>query len=557
MQGFPIWSKRLAACWLALLAGMVMAEPTKPTSPTVVAKTKVALVIGNSNYARGPLINPVNDATDMAAGLSGYGFEVIRVLDGNKQKMRDAVRQFTEKLGPKTVAILFYAGHGMQINGKNYLVPTDANVKTADDVDDQSVSLDWIMQRIAARKPRFNFVILDACRNNPFERSFGGGGGLAAVDGPAGSLIAFATGPSKVASDGGDRNGLYTSHLLRHMNTPNILVEEVFKRVRIGVMEQSGGAQVPWENSSLTEDFVLNDKGGPKTATQSMPISAIPDTAWTASAGLGELKSFLMSRPLDSGRDQATLAFAQANAVKPLRTEALKLSTKDCDQCPKLTELSTMVGGEKLFFGTDLVTVEEYQQCVTAGACRVAKPSDRATNLALAAYLPVTNISLNDANRYIQWVNTFAKTKHYRLPAQDEWLAAFKSGYFLPSGRILAATKSLCDIGNFYDISGAVVSSFPWSPKTCNDGFPSISPVGAFMPSLDGLFDLVGNLWQWTTSCQSEADATKPSKCAKVRLVGGSWATAPRWSWTQPPELAAEPDLATDLFGIRVVASGH
>jgi len=534
-------------CVAGLAPGAFAQSNKAPVAAPTTGNAKVALVIGNSKYQRGELENPVNDANDVAAVFSKYGFEVVKVLDADKQKMRESIRKFGEMLGPKTIAVLFYAGHGLQINGKNYLVPVDANFKSADDAEDQGVSLDGIMQRIESRRPRFNIVILDACRNNPFARSYGGGG-LASVDAPAGSLIAFATGPSKVAADGSGRNGLYTSHLLRHINTPNLKIEEIFKRVRMGVMEQSAGAQVPWENTSLTEDYVLNTQGA-------APIVAAPvatDVAWTATADYAQLKAYLTAHPIDASRDQVTLALARANANKPLRSEALKLAVKDCDKCPKLTELSASTGAKKQYVGTDLITVEEYQHCVSAGVCRDVKAAGAGTPL--GAVLPVNNVSLNDASQYVQWINKMSRTKRYRIPSQPEWMRIFQSGYFLSPGRTLAANKSLCDIGNFYDLTGAVASAFPWNPNTCNDGFPFISPVGMFMPSLDGVFDLVGNLWQWTTSCQKTDSTEADAKCAKSRLVGGSWATAPRWNWNNPPEIDSEPDLATDLFGIRVMA---
>jgi uncharacterized caspase-like protein len=534
----------------ALFSWATATNAVAASPPTASTKSKVALIIGNSRYVRGALENPVNDATDIAQLLPQYGFEVIRVLDADKQKMREAVRRYTAMLGPKTIALMFYAGHGMQVNGKNYLIPTDANIRGAEDVDDQAVALDWVMQNIEAHQPRFNILILDACRNNPFARSYGGGG-LAAIDGPAGSLIAFATGPSKVASDGAGRNGLYTGHLLKHINTPNLRVEEIFKRVRIGVMEHSGGVQIPWENSSLTEDFVLNDQGGASTSAPNVPPA---EMGWLAKADMPALRAYLSTHPVDSARNAVTVAFAQTSKNRPLRREALKLSVRDCDKCPGLTEV-TDPAGAKLFAGTDLVTVDEYQQCVAAGACRAAKPTGVGGDARLASVLPINNVSLNDATRYVQWLNIQSKSKRYHIPTQDEWMHLFKSGYFLPSGKTLAATKSLCEIGNFYDLSGALQSAFPWAPNTCNDAFPSVAPVGAFMPSLDGLFDMVGNLWQWTRSCHKDAVVAGSSQCIKQRLVGGSWATAPRWNWADPPEIAAEPDLATDLFGIRVMAT--
>jgi len=562
---------RWAVCaWIGLQTVPALSAPALEQT----ALQRVALVIGNSQYKKGPLDNPANDATDMAAALALQGFRVFKVLDADKPKMRDAIRLFSEQLDAKSVAVFFYAGHGIQINGKNFLIPVDAAIKRAEDVEDQGLSLDWAMQGIDAKKPHFNIVILDACRNNPFARSYGSGG-LAAVDAAAGSLIAFSTSPTKVASDGAGRNGLYTHHLLRHIATPGLKIEALFKRVRIGVMEQSAGEQVPWENTSLTADLILSPSPTDGISvsvdanTSPRPIDTVatvnPVTpAWIVGADLKTLKNYLATHPTEMARDPVVLAFARANARRALRAEAQKLSVKDCDHCPPIVDMVAMVqtaashtprSQGQWWMGMDLVTVREYQSCIADGACRSNVPSavQPAIQSDLAAFLPVQNVSQSDALRYIDWLNHQTRAHIYRLPTQSEWASAFKSGYFLDSGQALAAHKNLCDIGNFYDISGAVVAAFPWPPNPCNDGFAGVSPVGAFLPSQDGLFDMVGNLWQWTSTCQ---DAASPpgTSCKKARLVGASWATAPRWNWQDPPQMTADTDLATDIFGIRVVA---
>ncbi len=227
------------------------------------AETRVALIIGNSQYASAPLKNPVNDAQDMGNTLATLGFDVDVYQDLNRKQMRSAIRKFGEKLKKSDVGLFFYAGHGIQIKGKNYLIPIATDVSSADEVEDESIDANSILRKMETAANPVNIVILDACRNNPFARSFRSSAqGLARMEGPVGSLIAYATAPGSVASDGTGRNGLYTQHLLNTLQAPNLNIEQVFKTVRKNVIKETGGKQIPWESSSLTGDFVfsLSDK---------------------------------------------------------------------------------------------------------------------------------------------------------------------------------------------------------------------------------------------------------------------------------------------------------
>lgn len=254
---------------LATIAGLIIAAQPARAAPATAAEKRVALVIGNAAYPGAPLANPVNDARDMAAALRRLGFDVIEKLNVTQKEMNRAIAQFGERLRTDTVALFFYAGHGMQVRGKNYLIPIDAQIKSEASARAETVDVDTVMDQLAVSP--LNIVILDACRNNPFERRFRSvGGGLAQMDAPKGSLIAYATAPGKVASDGSGRNGLYTQELLRHIQTPGLPLEAVFKRVRNGVMAGSGEAQTPWESSSLTGDFYFVG-GSPAASVPAAP----------------------------------------------------------------------------------------------------------------------------------------------------------------------------------------------------------------------------------------------------------------------------------------------
>ena len=221
------------------------------------AEKRVALVIGNGAYETAPLKNPVNDARDIAEALRASGFDVVYKENLDQNNMKRAIREFGTKIRNGGVALFYYAGHGIQVKGVNYLVPVDAKVQTEEDVEYETVDAGFVLAQMDSAKTSVNIVILDACRNNPFARSFRStSNGLAQMDAPSGTLIAYATAPGSIASDGGlARNGLYTQELLKVISKPDLSIEEVFKRVRISVRGLTQGKQTPWEASSLTGDF--------------------------------------------------------------------------------------------------------------------------------------------------------------------------------------------------------------------------------------------------------------------------------------------------------------
>jgi hypothetical protein len=235
------------------------------------AEQRVALVIGNGAYPSAPLANPVNDAKAIAGALRQVGFEVIEAENVPlKQMMRDIVT-FGGKLKQGGVGLFYYAGHGLQVKGQNYLVPVDAQIEDEGSVRIETVPVDLVAEQMGDAANRLNVVVLDACRNNPFERRMRGGGrGLAAMDAATGTLIAYATAPGSVAADGEGKNGLYTGEFLKALQQPGLKVEDVFKQVRISVIEHSHGAQTPWETSSLTGDFYF------RPPTAAAPAAALP-----------------------------------------------------------------------------------------------------------------------------------------------------------------------------------------------------------------------------------------------------------------------------------------
>ena len=221
-----------------------------------VSDKRIALVIGNGAYANSPLKNPVNDAKDIAIKLRKLGFDVVERNNLQTKQIGGALREFRSKLSPGAVALVFYAGHGLQIKGINYLPAVDADINSEEDVPNQSLGVNKIMDVLDDARTRLNLVFLDACRNNPYaSRSFRSADrGLARISAPSGTLISYATKPGSVAADGNGRNGLYTSKLLAQMDS-NIQIELTLKRVVTEVKAASQGKQEPWMEGSIEGDF--------------------------------------------------------------------------------------------------------------------------------------------------------------------------------------------------------------------------------------------------------------------------------------------------------------
>jgi hypothetical protein len=226
---------------------------------TGVQQKRLALVIGNSDYlnANG-LKNPVNDARAMATVLESLGFKVIKIENATSKQMKMAIDEFGAELEKYNVGLFYYAGHGIQVKGLNYLVPVDAEIKSESQVEYDCIQADRVMSFMDYAKTDVNIIILDACRNNPFKRSWSRSTeteGLAFMNAPSGTLIAYATAPGHTASDGSGSNGLYTESLLQKIKDPNLSILQVFQQVRSRVLEKSEKAQNPWESTSLTGDF--------------------------------------------------------------------------------------------------------------------------------------------------------------------------------------------------------------------------------------------------------------------------------------------------------------
>jgi tetratricopeptide (TPR) repeat protein len=247
---------------------VIAALPAPTPVPAVAAPDgrRVALVIGNGNYRHASVLaNPANDAADIAQALRNLGFDVVEGRDLDKQGVEDKVREFGRHLDNAGLALFFYAGHGMQVGGKNYLVPIDARLERPGDLNLDAVDVGNVLAQMESEK-RVNLVFLDACRDNPLARSFARslgtrsaavGQGLATIQSAIGTMIAYATQPDAVALDGEGRNSPFTAALLKHLSTPGLEIATLMRRVRADVIVATREKQVPWDHSSLIGEVIL------------------------------------------------------------------------------------------------------------------------------------------------------------------------------------------------------------------------------------------------------------------------------------------------------------
>ncbi len=305
---------------IVLAAGILLG------SHAALAENRVALVIGQSNYrAVVPLPNPANDAKAVSQMLTESGFEVLTAADLSQNELRAKVGDFAARVaakGPDTVALVFYAGHGLQIDGENYLVPVDVDPKRETDIPLQAVRLNDILNTLASVPSKTRILLLDSCRNNPFpDINKTAGRGLAIVDaktGAPGTFMSFSTSPGAEAEDGSGANSPYTTALLAVAKEPGLSIEDTFKRVRVAVNKATEGRQTPWDSSSLTDDFRFSG-----------PAGAGPKLA-SVKKTLDEWKRDLKGKPAEAanelivadGTDEAYDAFATLYAQTPLGLQA-------------------------------------------------------------------------------------------------------------------------------------------------------------------------------------------------------------------------------------------
>ena len=547
-------SNHVATNWrsvcVALLCLLALIQPANsaPADPG----RRVALVIGNAAYADSPLTNPGNDARDMAQALTRIGFNVTMLTDRNRAQMTQAIRNFGLAAAGAETALFYFAGHGVQVRGKNYLIPTGQRFADEGEVEADAVDVNTVLGRMEQARASVSVVILDACRNNPLARDGRNvARGLARMEAPSGALVAFAAQPGAEAIDGSGRNGLYTKYLLRHIETAGLTAEQMFKRVRADVERESGRRQSPREETSLTgADFFFKPVPGAvmAQATALKPEVLVNDAqieqqAWSAAqsgntaAGYSAyLEEFPKGRFAAAARVAraslaATPAVAQITpAAPPLTSQPTSPVTagqviKDCADCPEMVVIpagsfdmgSTEIVDEQPEHRVHLSAFLLGRTEVTQGQWIAVMGRNLSSFNDCGMDCPVENISWNDAQEFARRLS-YKTGKNYRLPSEAEWEYAARAGN---SGK--------WSFGN--DVSQ--LGAYAWF--SANSDHKS-HPVGQKKPNAFGLHDMNGNAREWVedvwhanyNGAPSDGSAwTSGGDQARRVLRGGAWGGGP------------------------------
>jgi formylglycine-generating enzyme required for sulfatase activity/TPR repeat protein len=553
-------------------------------SPTIVGK-RIALVIGNSAYQHtAKLSNPQNDATLMARTLRGLGFDVLARTNLTQTGMKIAITEFGERLekaGKDAVGLFYYAGHGIQANGNNYLIPVDAKLGKKSHLDIYGVNANWVLTQMEEAKNPLNLMVLDACRNNPFGRSWQRGitKGLARMDAPRGTMIAYATRPGKVANDGTGVNSPYTEALTRAMVKPGLTLSDVFIETRNSVMASTGGNQVPWEEGGLTSRFYFKP-GSTLTIPTTTPKIDKETVFWNSIKDSDDTKNFqayLNQYPSGSFVSLARiklkklLAAKQVAVVTPPKPKVPRPATptvgvypksikpgttfKDCPECPEMVVIPAgnfQMGDLSGFFSQPVhqvtipkpiaigkfeVTRKEFAAFVRATghsseiytcADKVESDSEswRKPGHPQTDRDPVVCVNWHDAEAYVGWLAK--KTgKKYRLLSEAEWEYAARAG---------TTTKySWGDTASHEQANYGRDGGSPEGFSSGRDQWKYTSPVGSFSANAFGLYDMHGNVWEWVGDCWNGNYKSAPTdgavwssgNCSKRVLRGGSWVDSP------------------------------
>ncbi len=358
----------------AALGAVAIAPPLAFAQTPLQTLPRHALVIGNSRYPNAPLDNPANDARAIAGELKAAGFGVTLQLDAGRDAMLNAIAAHVKQLATnQAVGLFYFAGHGVQLDWRNYLLPVDAQIQSMDELPSRALELNTLLQGLGNAKNPMNVIVLDACRDNPFGNRLPlAQKGLSQFDAPAGSLLAYATAPGNVASDGAGSNGLYTEHLLREIKIPEAKIEDVFKRVRLAVRRNSNGGQIPWESTSLEEDFyfhppkVIRKLSADEATARFEEELAIWDRIKTETSA-APLEDYLRRYPSGLFSEVAQLRLNQVLGQAGER----KIQVVSSEQNPfsrgtVVTDARVKVGDRFRYRETDLETGQELRQYTVA-----------------------------------------------------------------------------------------------------------------------------------------------------------------------------------------------
>jgi formylglycine-generating enzyme required for sulfatase activity len=437
------------------------------------AAKRVALVIGNGGYSSSPLRNPVNDAKAVGDALKNLGFSVIRQSDADRRTMVNALRRFGRESAGADVALFFYAGHGMQVDGANYLIPVKADIRQEQDVEFEAVDANRFLAALEDAKAGLNIVVLDACRDNPFSTFRSASRGLAVVRGISESIVVYATAPGDVAADGGGSHSPFTMALLKEIGKPVVEVKTLFDTVGYTVSQSTGGRQRPWISSSFYRQCFLRGQGGQGAAPNTqVAMARVPGQKPEPGPGLPSVKSW---------RDPTTgMEFVWV----PGGCYQMGANSGVSDEKP-VHEVCV----DGFWLGKYEVTQAEWQRVMGSNPSRFK--GDRN---------PVEQVSWNDAQEFIKRLNAKGNGT-FRLPTEAEWEYAARSG------------------GKDEKYAGGNdVDRVAW--YNGNSGNKT-HPVGTKAPNGLGLYDMSGNVWEWCQDVYNENAYSQHARQNPIYSGGG------------------------------------
>jgi formylglycine-generating enzyme required for sulfatase activity len=487
------------------------------------AEKRVALVIGNASYEQGSLKNPINDAKLVSATLESLGFKVIQEYDLDEDGIERAVIRFGRELSSAdSVGLFYYAGHGAQVNGENYLIPVGSNIEVQDDLYIKAVPVSDLLNIMERATNRVNILILDACRNNPYPASTRSGTrGLAKIDAPPETLIAYATMPGGVAADGDGANSPFTEALSQAMLVPGLRAEDVIREAAKSV-NQSHPTQRPWLEGLLLNDFYFT----PPNAEQLAQINGSSSSSGASgSTRSQDIQSTSETPTPDIGTEFSDCPKCPTMVVVPggsfTMGSPLSELERDLDEGPQF-----QVSIKNVFaVGKYEVTWSEWDTCVKAGGCSSLGPDDMGGDQGWGkGNRPVIGVNWNDAQSYVKWLSK-ETGEHYRLLSESQWEYVARAGTTTPFYFGSRITTQQANFNGTDTYNGSSKGSF--QNKT--------TEAGQYPPNAFGLYDMHGNVFEWTEDCWNDSYDSTPAdgqtntsgNCDRRVLRGGSWKRGP------------------------------
>ncbi|HEX7565123.1 MAG TPA: SUMF1/EgtB/PvdO family nonheme iron enzyme [Bradyrhizobium sp.] len=509
---------------------------------------RVALVIGNGAYPVSPVATALADARAIAELLKDGGFDVVYAQDARHADLNSAIEQFSRKLERGATAVVYFAGHAIQNQDRNFLVPVDATIASDADLRSSTVDVDLILDPLIVARPRGSVVILDAARKNPWQQKVSARAkGLANVTPIEGITQAYPAAPGQIVEDNKGPVALFASEFIKAAKAPDRTFKEAFNQTRAAVMRASHNKQVPWETSLNTADFVIAPHVAPaeiasRAVSRLGPSDPVEQGYWNTiknSDNPANFQAYLDAYPngpfASVARERLQSMGALNGPAKPTAVANAPASTiRDCPQCPELvlipsgsfnmgsTDVFSFEGpvhrvsiGKSFYIGRYEVTFDEWDACVNDRGCTY-RPDDAGAGRGLR---PVTDVDWNDTKTYVSWLSQ--KTGNtYRLPTEAEWEYAAR-----------AATDSAYPWGRSADKDRANCSG------CTNELHSNTIEVGSFKPNAFGVYDMAGNAAEWVEDCWSEsyrgapADGSASVKpgCRERVLRGGSYNNDPKY----------------------------